>query len=113
MASVKTNKIILFGISLASIVATGTSVLAQTSGAPVLSQNSITVGLGQTMTITAQGSTGVYMSYSSNSSVASIVTNGTQISVTGNQPGSATASICYVGTSSSCTNLSVSVQSGL
>lgn len=78
--------------------------------APVLNQSSVTVGLGQSLAVTVQGSTGVYMGSNSNSSVASISTNGTQVTVTGNQLGSATVSLCYVGTSSDCTNLYVTVQ---
>ncbi|MDP2704253.1 MAG: peptidoglycan-binding domain-containing protein [bacterium] len=79
--------------------------------APVLSQTSVTVGLGQTTTVTAQSSSydGVYMSYNSNGTVVSVQTSGNQITVTGNQIGSANVSICYVGTANDCTNLNVTV----
>ena len=109
MISAKINKLVLVGTCLISITGTGFVAYAQT-GAPVLSQSSVTVGLGQTMPVTAQGSADVYMSYNSNSSVASISINRTQISVTGVQIGSGAASICYVGTATNCTNLSFSVQ---
>jgi hypothetical protein len=52
------------------------------------------------------------MSSNSNPSIASISASGSQLTVTGNQPGTTVASICYVGTASSCVNLSVTVQSG-
>jgi hypothetical protein len=86
--------------------ASGTS-----GGTPVLSQSGITVGLGQSMTVVSQGSGGVYVAFNSNSSVASFNANGTQVVVTGNQIGSTTMTICYVGTASNCASLSVTVQS--
>lgn len=84
-----------------------------TSGAPNLSLTNVTLGLGQTMTISSQGnSTGVYLTNNSNYGVANVQTNGIQITITGNQLGQATATICFVGTSSNCTNLNITVQSG-
>ena len=83
-----------------------------TSGSPVLSQSSVTVGLGQSATITSQNNAAVYLSSNSSPSVASITTNGGQITVTGVSPGSTVASICYTGTSASCTSLSVTSRTG-
>lgn len=81
--------------------------------APTLSQTNVTIGLGQTVTIVSQGSTNaVYMTYNSTPTVATVQTNGTQqFTVLGNQIGGTSVTICYVGTSSDCTNLSVNVQS--
>ncbi len=87
--------------------ASGTS----SGGTPALSQSNITVGLGQSITVTSQGSTGVYVSSNSNSSVASFSASGAQVVVTGIQIGSATMTICYVGTAVNCASLSVNVQS--
>jgi len=84
---------------------------AVSASAPVLSQNSITLGLGQSMTVIAQSNAGVYMASNSNTSIASIYTNGPQVTVTGNQIGSTVASICLIGSGSNCANLSISVQS--
>jgi Putative peptidoglycan binding domain len=82
------------------------------TGMPTLSQSSVTIGLGQTTTITSQGNgTAVYMISNSNPSIATVQTNGsTQITATGNQTGVTTASICYVGTASNCASLYITVQ---
>ncbi len=96
--------------ALVAFVAVGFFAGSVALAAPVLNQTSITVGLGQSLAVTVQGSTGVYMGYNSNSSVASISTNGTQVTVTGIQLGWATVSLCFVGTSSDCTNLYITVQ---
>lgn len=78
---------------------------------PSFSQYSVTVGLGQSITIVSQGSsTGVYLSSNSNSAIATVQTSGTQVVVTGVQVGSGTASICFVGTASNCTTLTITVQ---
>ena len=86
---------------------------ATSSGAPSLSQSSVTLGLGQSITISSQGSASpVYMVANSNPSIAAVQTNGTQqITITANQIGSTTATICYIGTASNCANLNVTVQS--
>jgi hypothetical protein len=82
-----------------------------TSGVPSLSQTSITIGLSQSVTVTSQASTNsVYMLSNSNPSVASVLVNGTQVAVTGNQVGTTSIQLCYVGSSSNCATLSVTVQ---
>jgi N-acetylmuramoyl-L-alanine amidase len=81
------------------------------SSAPSLSQTSVTIGLSQSVTIVSQASTNsVYMLSSSNPSVASVLVNGTQAAVTGNQLGTTSIQLCYVGSSSNCATLSVTVQ---
>lgn len=79
------------------------------AAAPVLSQTNVTVGLGQTATISS-ANTSVYLLSNSDPTRASVSANGTQVSVTGNQLGSTAASICTVGTANECTTLYVTVQ---
>ena len=79
---------------------------------PTLSQTSITVGLGQSISVTSGNGVGVYMGSNSSPIVASVVANGTQVTVTGQGLGSAAITICAVGTASDCTNLAVTVQAG-
>lgn len=79
---------------------------------PTLSQTSITVGIGQSLSVTSGNNIGVYMENNSNATVASVSVNGTQVAVTGTGLGSAVLQICAVGTASDCTNLNVTVQAG-
>ncbi len=80
------------------------------TGTPTLSQASVTVGLGQKITVYSQGSSApVYLASNSNPSAAAVQANGTQVTVTANQTGSTNASICYTGTAASCANLYVVV----
>jgi len=109
MISIKAMKSVFFGIGLVAMIAM-VPAYAQTSGAPVLSQTSITLGLGQTATVTSQGGTNVYLLYNSSPIVASISANGTQITATGVGLGSTSANICAVGSASDCANLTVTVQ---
>jgi len=84
---------------------------ATPTGAPTFSQSSITIGVGQSTTVISQGSvTGVYLLVNSSPTIATVFANGTQITVTGNQIGSSSATLCYVGTASSCAIVSISVQ---
>ncbi len=83
------------------------------TGTPSLNQTSVTLGLGQSASVYSKGSSAsVYMATNSNPSVASIQTNGTQITITANQTGGTNATICYTGTASNCANLYVVVQTG-
>ncbi len=83
------------------------------TGMPSLSQNSVTLGLGQSVSVYSQGSSAaVYVATNSNPSIASVQASGTQITVVGNQIGTANVSICFTGTASNCANLYVTVQSG-
>ena len=90
-----------------------TQVWPAPTGTPTLNQTSVTLGLGQSVSVYSQGTSApVYMANSTNPSIASIQVNGTQITVIANQTGSTNASICYTGTASSCANLTVIVQAG-
>ena len=83
------------------------------SGTPTFNQSSVTVGVGQSVSIYSQGgSAPIYMASNSNSSVASVQANGTQLKITAQQPGSTNVSICYVGTANNCANVPITVQTG-
>lgn len=81
------------------------------SGAPSLSQTSVTLSVGQSLTIYSYGSSNsVYVASNGNYGIANVVANGTQITVTGVAGGSTSASLCYQGNASACATLSVTVQ---
>lgn len=83
------------------------------SGSPSLSQSSVTLGIGQSLSVYSQGSSAaIYMAENTNPSVASVQVTGTQIAIVANQTGSTSVSLCYVGTADNCANLGVTVQSG-
>jgi hypothetical protein len=83
------------------------------TGTPTLNESSLTVGLGQSASVYSQGSSAaIYMSTNSDPSVATVQTNGTEITVTGEQTGSTNAEICYTGTAANCVNLYITVQAG-
>ena len=77
---------------------------------PVLSQSGITVGLGQSISITSENNNDVYMELNSSPTIATASINGTQVTVTGRALGSTSITLCTVGTASDCTNLNVIVQ---
>ncbi|MDE2019511.1 MAG: peptidoglycan-binding protein [Patescibacteria group bacterium] len=103
------KKLLFAGGFLAAVGLFGAAVAY--ADAPMLSQYAVTVGLGQTMTVTSQ--TPVYLLSNPAPTVASVSANGTQIAITGNSIGSSLVSVCAVGTASSCSNLTVNVQSGV
>ena len=77
---------------------------------PTLNEYNVTVGLGQTATITAQNGVSLYIGANSNTAAATIAVNGTQMMVKGLAPGSTSVQVCTVGTASDCTTLTVTVQ---
>lgn len=79
---------------------------------PTFSQTNVTVGSGQSISITSENGTGVYTELNSASNIVSVTVNGTQITLTGLSPGFATLNMCAVGTASDCTDLYVTVQTG-
>ena len=83
------------------------------SGSPSFSQSSVTLGVGQSVSIYLEGSSApIYMAGNTNSSVASAQVSGTQVTIAANQIGTTSVSLCYIGTANGCTNLGVTVQSG-
>ena len=83
-------------------------------GGLTLSQTSLNVNVGQSATVTASYpyysySNSFYISSNSNSSVASAVVSGNQVTVYGNSAGSTTFSICATGSSGVCVSLYVTV----
>jgi hypothetical protein len=75
-----------------------------------LSRTSITVGIGQALSVMSENGIGVYLGLNSSPTIAAALVNGTQVTITGQTIGTDTVSICAVGTASDCTNLSVTVQ---
>lgn len=96
--------------SVAMFAVAGFLAASSVYAAPSLSRSNVTIGLGQSITIIAQGSASVYMASNSDSSVASVSFSGTQVVVTGTQIGSTNASICSVGSANDCTGLNINVQ---
>ena len=86
---------------------------ATTSGTLSVSQNNISLSQGQSTTVYVYGSSNtVYVASNSNPSVANFVVSGTQVAVTGNNPGSTSANLCDQNNQSRCILLSVTTQSG-
>lgn len=79
---------------------------------PTFSQTSVTVGSGQSTSISSTNNTNVYLDSNSAPSVVSVSANGTELTLKGLAPGSASLTVCNVGTASDCTNLGVIVQTG-
>jgi hypothetical protein len=77
---------------------------------PVFSQSSVTVGTGQSVTISSENGVDTYVESNPASNVVSVSVSGTQVTLTGLQPGSATLNMCVVGTADECTDLYVTVQ---
>lgn len=75
-----------------------------------LSQNNVSLNIGQTSAVTAYNYSGgsIYISSNSNSFVATASVSGNQISILGNNNGSATISVC-ASNGNSCANIYVTV----
>lgn len=98
-------------LSVVAVAAVGLLAAASAyATVPTFSQSSVTVGLGQSVTVIAQN-TSVYMLSNSSPTTASVSVNGSQVTITGAGLGSTQVSFCGVGTASDCSNLSVTVQS--
>ncbi|HUY05107.1 MAG TPA: peptidoglycan-binding domain-containing protein [Candidatus Paceibacterota bacterium] len=82
------------------------------SNALALSQNAIIVNAGSSATLTTMngGSTALYVSNNSNSSIANVSISGTQITISGNTAGSTTVTLCQVGNTTDCPNVYVTVK---
>jgi large repetitive protein len=78
-----------------------------------LSQTSVSVNSGQSLTVLAYPSSGtVSISSNSNSSVATAFVSGTSIIITGNVTGSTTIVVCSTSTTSQCGSILVTVNGG-
>lgn len=81
-----------------------------TSGSTItLSQSAILLNVGQTSTITANSSY-LFLKNNTNPAIANINLNGSNIAVTANAYGSTVASICVLGSTTNCADLSITVQ---
>lgn len=78
---------------------------------PTLSQSNVTVGVGQSTSVTATNGVGVYVGSNQSQTIASVLVNGSQITVQGMVAGTDSLSVCAVNTAD-CTNLAVTVQTG-
>lgn len=88
----------------------GTAAATVSGGSPTFSQSSVTVGAGQTITVVSQGNaTGLYLLSNSSPTTATVSASGTQVTITGQQIGVTTARFCYIGTATSCSDISVTV----
>ncbi len=74
-----------------------------------LSQGAVLLNAGQTSTVTANANF-LYVLSNSNPSIANINLNANQITITANTYGSTTVNICIVGSTTNCSNISVTVQ---
>jgi ferredoxin len=83
------------------------------TGTLTLSQNTLNLPQGQSVTISAYGGfTTLTVTNNSNPSVANFAVNGSQIVVTGNNPGTTIATICNQNNLNNCAALSVTTQTG-
>ncbi len=86
-----------------------------------LSQNSVSVAVGQNSYVTAYNSSGLYISSNSNSSVVIASVSGNQITLYGRASGTATVQVCgnsynnnyYYNNSSNCASIFVTVSGGV
>jgi len=86
---------------------TATVNYVSTGGSISLSQNSLSLSVGQTVSITVTGGDAPYNLPSNGGSTFTAVLNGNILNITGNSSGSATIPVCSSG--GGCINLSVSV----
>lgn len=100
---------VAFVVGFAVVGVLVTSGVAQAT-VPVLSQTSVTVGLGKSASVSATNGVSLYLDLNSSPTIASASANGTQVTVTGASLGSSNVTVCAVGTASDCTVLSVTVQ---
>ncbi len=106
------------GSSSFSICSTGVScatltvIVNGTNSALIsLSPSSVSIGTGQTASVTISGSGNYYISNNTNSSVASASVSGSTAIVSGTNIGATTVTICQ-NTNSQCASLAVTVSSG-
>lgn len=83
---------------------------SSSSGNLSLGQNNLTLSVGQSTTVTVYGATNLTVINNSAPSVANFAINGTQVTVTANNQGATTATICDQYNQSNCVNLFVTVQ---
>ena len=83
--------------------------VSSTTGNLTLSQSALLLNIGQTSTITANANY-LYVLSNSTPAVANINLNANQITVTANTYGSTVANICVVGSTTNCSNLTVTIQ---
>jgi hypothetical protein len=80
------------------------------SGSLSLSQTNINIAAGQSITVSATNGSSLYISNNSNSNVANAYTSGSQVTITGNNYGSTTITVCSQ-SYNACSPIYVSVTS--
>jgi len=84
---------------------------SSTVSAITLSQTGLVLNVGSSSTITASGSSSLYLSNNTNSAIANVSISGSSVTITGNTYGSTVVTICSQGTSTNCPSVYVTVQS--
>lgn len=82
-----------------------------TTSTITLSQTGVVLNTGASSTITATGSSSLYLSNNSNPSIANVSINGSSITITGNAYGSTVITVCPQSSSTNCPSVYVTVQS--
>jgi ferredoxin len=82
-----------------------------TTSSITLSQTGMVLNVGGSSTITATGSSSLYLSNNSNSSIANVSISGNSITITGNKYGQTVVTVCPQSSSSNCPSVYVTVQS--
>ncbi len=86
--------------------------VTSTTGSFYLSQTNLTLTIGQSLTITAynNGNSSLFLSSNSNPTVANIAISGNQFTVTANNSGSTSVTVCSLASSSTCATVAITVQ---
>jgi hypothetical protein len=83
---------------------------SSTTSTITLSQTGLVLNVGSSSTITATGSSSLYLSNNTNPAVANVAISGSSITITGNTYGSTVATICPQTSSTNCPSVYVTVQ---
>ena len=81
-----------------------------TTSTITLSQTGLVLNVGSSSTITATGSSSLYLSNNTNPAVANVAISGSSITITGNTYGSTVVTICPQTSSTNCPSVYVTVQ---
>jgi hypothetical protein len=108
----KSSKWIIQGAGVLAVV--GMFVMAGVAYAtvPTFSQSSVTVGAGQSTSITSSNNIDPYVEANSAPTIVTVSVNGTQVNFAGLAPGTSDLTLCGVGTATDCTNITVNVTTG-
>lgn len=108
VASSSAVHVTINGVSSSDVTWPGSSSSTSTI---TLSQTGVVLTQGGSSTITATGSSSLYLSNNTNSAIANVSISGSSITITGNTYGSTVVTICPQGYSTNCPSVYVTVQS--